>query len=118
MNCVFQDDEMDNGFFNILQSDHHVPADPTTKITKNATTKLDDANAVDMLKIENEDKSITKLKDKEEIKIERNRSKTEDADLWNQDDKRDYKEKEGKIIRLYQMGREKDIQLFQTLKQI
>ena len=145
MNCVFQDDEIDNGFFNILKSEYHfedldiddkvmntldkameqygdaklaiqsescqwsqidnnfdinckkdseeldqeikimslieekfadtnliidtpfaikersfnASVDPTTKITNNSTIKLDDTNAADKLKIENNEESKT-----------------------------------------------------------
>ena len=166
MNCLFQGEEIDNGFFNILQSDHHfedldiddkvmntvdkameqyadvrlamksesnqcsqidnnfginsdkdlvelnqelkyislfednaidtnlfindslvakkesfnASVDPTTKITKNATSKLDDTNVADKPKIDN-DKRKTQKKDNEEIKTRTNRQNAKKSSL-------------------------------------
>ena len=154
MNCVFQDDEIDNGFFNILKSEYHfedldiddkvmntldkameqygdaklaiqsescqwsqidnnfdnnsdrdleeldkeikimslieenvadtnliiddpfaikersfnASVDPTTKITNNSTSKLDDTNAADKLKTKNNEESKTEKQNNKEIR--------------------------------------------------
>ena len=153
MNCVFQDDEIDNEFFNILKSEYHfedldiddkvmntldkameqygnakrvmqsesnqwsqiennfevnsdndlaelnqdikkmsliednvidanliiddtltikerffnAPVDPSTKITNNSTSKLDDTNSADKLKIENNEESKTEKQNNKKI---------------------------------------------------
>ena len=83
---MFEDNAIDtNLFINdslvAKKESFNASVDPTTKITKNATSKFDDTNAADKLKIDNDDKRKTKRKDTEEIKARKKRQNAKKSEL-------------------------------------
>ena len=96
----------------------NVSAQPTTMITKNTTSKLDDTNAADKLKIENKNQNKAQKQDKEEVKIARNNPEAIEFDFCYQDFRKNVREKKTRSFGYNRWGKEKDVQLFQTLQNI
>ena len=83
---MFEDTAIDINFFIndplvAKKESFDASVDRTTKITKNAASKLDDTNVADKPKIDNDDKRKTKKKDNEEIKTRTNRQNAKKSEL-------------------------------------
>ena len=95
-------------------------AENMTKVPKTPTNKFDGTNAENKPrpKPKNEDKKMAKLQNKEETKTRRKKSKAKQSDLKNQDDQKTITIRKARSSGYNRWGRQKDVQLFQTLKQI
>ena len=89
-----------------------------TKINKNPISKFEGTNGGIITEFKKEDKNEVKLQDNKETKAIRKKPKAKKSDLKNQDDEKIVKIRKPRSSGYNRWGREKDVQLFQTLKQI
>ena len=89
-----------------------------TKIDKNSTRNFGGANVADKFKIENEDQNKTQKQDNEEVKTVEKNLEVIELDLSDQDDQNVVNQKKPRSSGYNRWGKEKDVQLFQTLKKI
>ena len=89
-----------------------------TKINKNPISKFEGTNGGIITEFKKEDKNEVKLQDNKETKAIRKKPKAKKSDLKNQDDEIIVKIRKPRSSGYNRWGRQKDVQLFQTLKQI
>ena len=89
-----------------------------TKVGKNPSSKFECTDDENKPKTKNEDKNKSKDQDKEEVKTRRRKSKAKQSDFKDPGNQKTVKERKARSSGYNRWGRQKDVQLFQTLKQI
>ena len=89
-----------------------------TKVGKNSTRKFNSTDDENKPKTKNKDKNKSKDQDNEEVKTRRRKPKAKQSDFKDPGNQKTVKERKARSSGYNRWGRQKDVQLFQTLKKI